>query len=296
MTARRRATLVARSSDWIVNYDLLDTWFEDSTGLRDALKGARTERAMEQKIWAFLSTRREWWARMIARTAMTLHAAGDPAWLEFAATALALEAGRDLKKTPIMQFIADGSLDALDSHWEPMLDEYPDELEPEYLDAPAFLAPEKKNELARLLKTSDVSPDWVDGYVMAIVVSPKMVAPGKWIEPLLGVFPDVPDEASLQRYLDIVMLRYNAANQTAPYSTEMKTQLNRLSGRALAAWSTGFVTVTKLFKPSWSAKSLNKDDKSVLRLLSETSEDGKDSPLLKSILPTWLERRFDLRN
>ena len=295
MTAKRRGTLVARSSDWLANYDLLDTWFEDSADLRDALEGAQTPRIQEREIWAFLSTRRAWWARMIARTAMTLHASGDPAWLEFAATALALEDGRDLKKTPIMHWIADGSLDALDSHREPMLDEILDELEPEYLDAPAFLAPEKKNELARLLKTSDVSPDWVDGYVMAIVVSPKMVAPGKWIEPLLGILPDMPDEASLQRYLDIVMLRYNAATETAPNAAEMKTGLDRLSGRALAAWSTGFVTVTKLFKPGWPAKSLNKDDKSVLRLLAETAEDGKDSPLLKSILPTWLERRFDLR-
>jgi hypothetical protein len=63
----------------------------------------------------------------------------------------------------------------------------------------------------------------------------------------------------------------------------------------LAAWSTGFVTVTKLFKPSWPIKSLNKDDKSVVRLLMETAEDGKDSSLLKSILPAWLARRYELR-
>lgn len=295
MTKRRLGALVARSSDWIANYDLLDSWFEDSADLCDALENAQTPAARERGIWSFLATRRAWWARMIARTAMTLHAANDPAWQEFAATALALEAGRDLKKTPIMQFIADGSLDALDTRREPILDENLDEIDPEYLDEPDLLVPEKKNELARLLKTSDVSPDWVDGYVMAIVVSPKMVAPGKWIEPLLGVLGNMPNEASLQRYLDIVMLRYNAANETAPNAAEMKARLDRLSGRALAAWSTGFVTVTKLFKPGWPAKPLNKDDKSVLRLLAETAEDGKDFPLLKSILPTWLERRYDLR-
>jgi len=71
--------------------------------------------------------------------------------------------------------------------------------------------------------------------------------------------------------------------------------VSTIDSGALVDWSTGFVTVTKLFKSCWPTKALKKDDKSILRLLAETAEDGKDSPLLKSILPTWLEQRFDLR-
>ena len=158
------------------------------------------------------------------------------------------------------------------------------------------MAPEKKNELARLLKASDISPDWLDGFLMAIVVSPRMIAPQRWLKPLFDALPDLPNEESQQRILDIVMLRYNSGNGAAQDPVALKIRLNGLSVRAWANWAAGFSTVTTKFKSSWPARALNQDDKAILRQVGETAGSGRDAGSLAAILPTWLARRHELRS
>ncbi len=296
LSPQRLGRLVGRSTDWPECFDMLESWFEDSGELRDVLAAAATQRAREQEMWRYLETRRGWWARIFARTALTLQAADDPFWIEFMATAAALEEGRDLKKTPIMQYIASrslenpgapGSLPRADSLVAPEID---------FLDTPAFFAPEKKNELARLLKASDISPDWLDGFLMAIVVSPKMITPKRWLEPIFDALHDLPNEETLQRILDIVMLRYNSWNAAAQDPVALKRRMNGLSVQAWADWAAGFVAMTTKFKSSWPTRTLNKDDKAILRQVDETFSSGNGAGSLAAILPAWLARRYELRS
>ena len=115
LSPQHLGSLVGRSTDWPECFDFLESWFEDSGELRDILAAAATPRAREQEMWRYLETRRGWWTRIFARTALTLHATDDPFWIEFAATATALEKGRNLKKTPIMKYIAHRSLENPDA-------------------------------------------------------------------------------------------------------------------------------------------------------------------------------------
>jgi hypothetical protein len=57
----------------------------------------------------------------------------------------------------------------------------------------------------------DISPAWLDGYFAAIVVAPRMSPSSAWVGRLLNGAHDFPDHARLQRFLDLVMLRYNTA-------------------------------------------------------------------------------------
>jgi hypothetical protein len=295
ISPQRLGRLVGHSREWPERFGMVESWFEDSDELHDSLEAARTPHSRERSMWHHLESRRGWWARIFARTAMTLHATEDPNWLEFAATALALENGRDLKKTPIMQFITQRSLENPDAPGSPLAIDAADEPDIEYLDEPDFVAPEKKGELARFLKAADISADWLDGYLMAVVVSPKMINPREWLEPLFSVLRSIPNKESLQRFLDIVMLRYNAANEAAQDTATSRGRLNRISARAWVDWAEGFATATTEFKSSWRARTLNKDDKAILKMTSKAADGGKDTETLRALLPGWLARRYDLR-
>lgn len=110
-------------------------------------------RAMENALWKWLETRRDWWARIVARGADIPAAAGHRDAERFAATALALVEGRDLKNIPVLENIRPQTIEA----W--MFDD-PDagqDVLPENVpEAFAGPQPERKGELARLVKGSAV--------------------------------------------------------------------------------------------------------------------------------------------
>ena len=110
LTPQRLGALVNRSEDWADGYEMLDSWFEDSAAVQDVLTNNITPRTRLRGIRAVLEDRRPWWTRLIARMAVTLHAAGDLPG-EFAATALALENGWDSREIPIMEEIAAWTLE-----------------------------------------------------------------------------------------------------------------------------------------------------------------------------------------
>jgi hypothetical protein len=72
---------VQASEDWPERFDHLDSWFEDTGPLREAIGRARTETGQETAVWKHLETRRDWWARILASSAAVLQGAGDPVWL-----------------------------------------------------------------------------------------------------------------------------------------------------------------------------------------------------------------------
>ena len=58
----------------------------------------------------------------------------------------------------------------------------------------------------------DIAPEWLDGYLAAIVVAPKIVMPSGWPGGLLEREHEFAGDDELQRFLDLLLLRYNAAN------------------------------------------------------------------------------------
>ena len=194
---------VAASAGWVDRYPVLDSWFEDSTPVREILAKGGSRAARLRAVRAALEDRRGWWGRIIARAAVTLQAAGDPAWIEFAATAQALETGRDLRKIPIMEDIAEWTLERPSAH--------------EFADADGDVAvpaheiePERPGEFARLLKGSELTPDWVDGFLMAVVVAPKLIRGGEWIDLLIDAMAAVPQPrapAAVPRHRDAALQR-----------------------------------------------------------------------------------------
>lgn len=52
-----------------------ETWFEDTGETRGIIKGSRSVRTVEKKIWAFLEGRRDIWARRFLQTAIILKSA-----------------------------------------------------------------------------------------------------------------------------------------------------------------------------------------------------------------------------
>jgi len=48
-----------------------------------------------------------------------------------------------------------------------------------------FAEPEGKGELARLVKGSAVTEDWVDGFLMSVNLAPKPIEPNTWVSEIL---------------------------------------------------------------------------------------------------------------
>lgn len=219
---------------------------------------------------------------MIARTGLLVAAGGDTAD-EFTATALALAEGRDLKKTPIMGLIFDqtlevwsvrratsGSAMALES--------------PEPTVARSMPSPEKTGELARLLRKSLISPVWLDGYLLACCIAPEPVMPGEWIEPLFNIAGPSLGKRDVQRFLDIVMLRYNAALQALHDGQSM------VSGdrEDLPEWADGLLTAWEAAKPPWPARALGKEGKAMRSLLIGLSDGIATKAVTDGTLEKWI--------
>ncbi len=92
---------------------LTDSWFEDTEETREVVAKGRTARSVETKIWEFLESRRDLWARKFLQTAMTLRESKRFNECEtLTASAYGLMNGRSLKRIPLMTTIAHTTIDA----------------------------------------------------------------------------------------------------------------------------------------------------------------------------------------
>ncbi|MFS3136740.1 hypothetical protein ACLRDC_15435 [Gluconacetobacter sacchari] len=105
-----RETLIAASADWPARYPMVTNWFEDDDDIFDGVKATSTARA--RATWTWLETRRDFWASIIARTALLLKDQGDPQARSFAVTAHAVSHDTPLQRIPIMAAIVDQTLEA----------------------------------------------------------------------------------------------------------------------------------------------------------------------------------------
>ncbi len=293
------------SADWPDDYDLLQSWFEDSAAVREILIEAITPRSREGVLWRHLETRREWWASLIATIAALLKAGADEPeddWKSFAATAQALIKGRPLRKIPIMTSIVVESLESADNPWMFLREEADDaEMSPsedgDGLVALAPPAPEIMGELKRLMKTAgmDIMPEWLDGYLAAIIVTPKLIAPSGWIGGLLEQKHDFADHDELQRFLDLVLMRYNAANADMADPAVTGARIRAHDEQGLWRWAEGFTESVARHKGEWTARTVTGEDKRVLRFIADAASGRAGASELKPLLPTWLTHRREAR-
>ncbi|WP_234838898.1 hypothetical protein [Sinorhizobium meliloti] len=90
-----------------------DSWFEDTGETRDIIRGSRSARTVEKRIWAFLEGRREIWARRFLQTAIILKSAKKERLSKaLAAAAFALIHKHPLQGIPLMEDIVITTLDA----------------------------------------------------------------------------------------------------------------------------------------------------------------------------------------
>jgi yecA family protein len=286
-----RGRLINESEFWRDRFAIIESWFEESDALSHHLDTCYSSRSFDKALWKWLESRRDWWTHNIARSARVLVASGDGCADAFVATAQALQAGRNLPKTPIMRDIFEQTRDLWTVDGLQVDSEIATETLPDDAQLPAPPRAEKPGELRRLLQGADISADWVDGYLAAICLAPKMIAPGVWLEILLPYAMAALSEKKLQRFLDLLILRYNALSDQLSDPVAMDAVLGSMSDLDLEDWADGFSDGYESFKSAWPAKTLSKNDRAMLRHIRQVSREPQSRGGSFALLAPWLAAR-----
>lgn len=310
LSPQKRGRLVNAAGEWGEASGTWQGWFEDNADIQDELAHAITRASQEKAVWRYLETRRLRWAKLIARTAAVLHADQDKSgddWRPLAATALALTEGRPLPKTPLMRSVFEQTLDVIGNPWGDFQRSARSLAEPPVLEIetsmvdPATVAlpdPEKRGELAKILKVNAASMpvDWISGYLAAIVLAPSMISPTDWMGAMVAAGGDFRDDAQMQRYLDIVVLRYHAFNDAAMDAKSVTALIKVLKAGPFENWCAGFTDAVDDYRREWRGRSLKKDDKAILKMVDDMAEGKGKADTLRLALPSWIvERRYGRR-
>lgn len=280
LSGQKRGRLINRSAEWIDEFGMLDSWFEDTSACDRILSSTPRVRARRRALRAHLEGRREWWAGQCLRAALVLRDAYEPdLWRSFAVTGAALLDGRDLKRIPIMEQI----LEATIGSWE-----HRDSDDSEPLDLDTFagaddgadgdlfgspdLAPFGERHRRTLQAFYDEGPGakvWdagyfgLHGYLFAVATHPDLVPPSDWLPPLLdGAAADDPgDPASPEAgvpeaVLEALLCLYNTVNEQvleesaalpADCTLRERPQDNFWPGAPVGEWARGFGIGHKAF-------------------------------------------------
>ncbi|MEI4233938.1 UPF0149 family protein [Roseovarius sp. D22-M7] len=289
MSPQARGKLINASDGWSERHEVLQSWFEESDAAHAAMAGKRSERALETALWKYLETRRDFWARLTGRAAQVLSAADHPDAKSFTATAMALKGGRSLRKVPIMEDVHDQTIGIwLAQDAEADDDTGPIELEMRAADP----RPEREGELARFLKGSGISPDWVDGFLMSVSLAPKPISPSQWLQDLMGAVISNLNDDTFQRFVDLIMMRTNASLDQADTEDGVAVALSARSEVARQDWAAGFSHACGEFKSSWPAKLTAPDDRTMIKRVSTAAQTGF-SPVELKIVSQWIAARHN---
>ncbi|SUB02412.1 yecA family protein [Pannonibacter phragmitetus] len=281
LPAQERGKLVNASAEWWTRHEIILSWFEDSDQSHDLLRSHKSRKARDNALWRLLETRRDVWARHLALSAGTLADAGHPDADSFTAAALALLEGQDLKKIPAMSFIHGQTMQALlqDAHYMDM-SPMPEELHEAEEDEEA---PERKGELAGILKGSTVTADWIDGFLMAAVIAPKEISPDKWLPEILNNARASITMDNIQRFAGLLMMRANNCLDQAHEGALFTAAMSRRSRKAMQAWATGFSHARTHFKSSWPAKAMTSSDRQMLQTVADAIPRGFHPEEIKTL-------------
>ena len=296
LSSAERRRLIASSRQWPRRHGILQSWFEQSDAVQDLLNQGQSFKANEAELWRWLDSRRPYWARLMALSAQLLEAAEHVDALAFAATAAALHEGKSLKSIPIMQQIHEQTImawlaeqpnpelgDTFAEDSEEMLDGDSEEIVPQFL-------PEGRGELDRLLRGTGLSSDWIDGYLMAVILAPRRIAPQRWVSELLEqIVPQLAPE-SLERFLELVAFRANGAQEETDDPSLFDAAMARRDKKAMSAWAAGFSYNQQSHRANWPRSALANDDRAMLRLISDRQE-GSFTQEEQRLLGQWIAAR-----
>lgn len=282
----QQGDLITSSEEWWDRHETLDSWFEDSDAAHAVLDKARSAKSAETALWKWLETRRDWWARILARSADVLETANHPDAAGFAASAMALLEGRSLKTIPVMLDVHEQTIEAWvrdDPDFDPGLT-----FEELAQEAPT---PEKKGEVAALLRGTDLSVDWLDGYMTGIVIAPKMIMPNQWLPPILDpVLPRI-DPAQFQRFMDLLMMRAQTVSDVAAVPDQLVAAISTRSKKGRAEWWSGFSDAVGKFRTAWPKKGMTKEDRRLLEVVT-AGLTGADVEEFASLVALRQERNL----
>ncbi len=289
LSAQARGKLINASADWWDRHEIVHSWFEESDHAHEVLEGTRSPRGMVAALWRWLETRRDFWARIVARSADVLAAAGDQDADSFTATAMALLDGRDLKKIPIMHDVHEQTIEAWvfddpDVDQGCTLEEWVQQAEPK---SPQ---PEHKGELALLVKDSAITADWIDGFLMSVTLAPKMIEPNRWLLEILGSTVASLTPNSIQRFADLILMRANACVDHASEPAEFATAMSGRSKMAMRDWAGGFSSAHGQFRSSWPTKSTSLEDRAMINNVSDAMSTGFSTSEVTT-LSAWIASR-----
>ena len=287
LSDNRGVRLIGKSRDWFSEHDISSSWFVSDATLMAALEEASTAASAKKIVAGHLEEWRDRWAKVFARSAMILRhdrSAPPDAWMSFAVVAQELKAGREIKKIPVFEDILGLTLEVAASR---AIEDLDDELDWDNEDfEPPEIEVERQGELARLLQGSPLKPDQIDGYLTAVLIAPEFASPNEWLTPLMeGV--EVKGHGSIQRILDILMLRYSALNE-AVILGEIGGEVRDLPPKRFQAWTEGFAQAMDGIKGAWPKRALSRDDKQVLNLIRSAAIEDL-TLTLKPLLPSWLQ-------
>jgi len=278
LSSQQLGALIMTSEGWWDRHEIIESWFEDSDAARAVLDKARSARSAETALWKWLETRRDWWARILARAADVLETAQHPDAAGFATCAMALLDGRALKKISVMLDVHEQTIEAWvrdDPDFDPGLsfEELPET-------APG---PEKQGEVAALLRATPLTPDWLDGYLTGIVIAPKMIMPNEWLPPILdAVLPRI-DPSRFQRFMDLLMMRAQTVSDLASAPADLVAAISGRAKKGQADWMLGFSQAVGKFQSVWPKKSLTKEDRRLFEICA-AGVTGADLPALAALI------------
>lgn len=260
---RRHGDLITASEEWWDRHETIESWFEDSDAAHVVLDKARSAKSAESALWKWLETRRDWWARILARAADVLETANHPDATGFAACAMALLEGRDLKKIPVMLDVHEQTIEAWvrdDPDFDPGLT-----FEELAQEAPT---PEMKAEVAALLRGTELSVDWLDGYMTGVVIAPQMIMPNQWLPVILEpVLPRI-NPSQFQRFMDLLMMRAQTASDVASVPDQLVAAISSRSKKGQVEWWSGFSDAVGKFRTAWPKKGVTKEDRRLFEVVS----------------------------
>ena len=260
---RQHGDLITASEEWWDRHETIESWFEDSDAAHAVLDKARSAKSAETALWKWLETRRDWWARILARSANVLETAHHSDAAGFAACAMALLEGRSLKTIPVMLDVHEQTIEAWvrdDPDFDPGLT-----FEELAHEAPT---PEKKGEVAALLRGTDLSVDWLDGYMTGVVIAPQMIMPNQWLPAVLEpVLPRI-NPSQFQRFMDLLMMRAQAVSDVASDPDQLVAAISVRSKKGQAEWWNGFAEAMGKFRNAWPKKGMTKEDRRLFEVVS----------------------------
>lgn len=260
---RHHGDLITASEEWWDRHETIESWFEESDAAHAVLDKARSAKSAETALWKWLETRRDWWARILARSADVLEMAHHPDAAGFAVCAMALLEGRSLKAIPVMLDVHEQTIEAWvrdDPDFDPGLT-----FEELAQEAPA---PERKGEVAALLRGTDLSVNWLDGYMTGVVIAPQMIMPNQWLPAVLEpVLPRI-NPAQFQRFMDLLMMRAQTVSDVASVPDQLVAAISDRSKKGQAEWWSGFSDAVGKFRTAWPKKGVTKEDRRLFEVVS----------------------------